>query len=170
MKKILILLTMALLLVSCSANNDSSPFDYIDQVNSTDLTAEQGGIASLGVSEEELKKQRGEPRMRMEPDKSTVILEYEDYQYSVIDGKVAGYMIVKPGMPTARQVQVGDAEARIAEMYGKDFFERKQDDIALIGYVDKDDRKLMEFSIIQDKVAAIVVSDLSLFEPSEGAQ
>lgn len=170
MKKVLILLAMALLLVSCSANNDSSPLDYVDQVNSTDLTAETGGISSLGGSEEEIKKQRGEPKMRMEPDKDTVILEYDDYQYSVIDGNIAGYMIVKPGIPTARQVQVGDAEARIAEMYGKDFFKRKQDDIALIGYVDKNNRRLMEFSIIQNKVAAIVVSDLSLFMPSEGAQ
>ncbi|GAA0391912.1 hypothetical protein [Paenibacillus motobuensis] len=166
MKKLIFIFSILMFLVSCSSKG--SPLDFMESVQSTNLSAETGGLEVLNASEQEVIAQRGEPLDRGEIQAKSdqksreVVLEYDNYQYILSEGRVVSYSL-KPGQATAKQLQIGDDEARIAELYGENYYTRKQDKLSIKGYLDKENKRVIEFIVDQNKVAMVVVSELSWF-------
>ncbi|MWC29421.1 hypothetical protein [Paenibacillus sp. MMS18-CY102] len=152
---------LAMLLVSCGAST-KTPLDYKDKVSGVDLGAENKEFAEWGLTEQQVKEHRGKPLRRLKADGETVILEYADYQYSIVNGHVAGYTLM-PKHKTAKGLQIGDRQSSIAESYGKDFYARKQKSNELIGYIDKQREQVLEFVISSDRIVAIIVSEFGMF-------
>lgn len=166
MKKLIFIFCILLFLVSCSSKG--SPLDFMERVQSTNLSAETGGLEVLNASEQEVIAQRGEPldrgeiQAKSEQKSREVVLEYDNYQYILAEGRVVSYSL-KPGRATAKQLKIGDDEARIAELYGENYYTRKQDKLSIKGYLDKENKRVIEFIVDQNKVAMVVVSELSWF-------
>ncbi len=156
---------ISLCLVSCSGKIESmnTPLDFVETVQSTDLSSETGELESLNASEQTIIEQRGEPLQRGRTDREEVVLEYLDFQYILADDRVVSYS-VKPGQMTAKQVKIGDDEERVIDAYGNDFYTREQDALSIKGYVDKGNQKVIEFLLEQNIVKMIFVSELSLFK------
>jgi hypothetical protein len=76
--------------------------------------------------------------------------------------RVIAYSL-KLGQMTAKQVEIGDDEGRIAEAYGQDYYTREQDKLNIKGYLDKENDRVIEFLVDQNKVTMIMVSKLSIF-------
>ncbi|MCM3039730.1 hypothetical protein M3201_08470 [Paenibacillus motobuensis] len=166
MKKLIFIFCILLFLVSCSSKG--SPLDFMESVQSTNLSAETGGLEFLNASEQEVIAQRGEPldrgeiQVKSQQKSREVVLEYDNYQYILAEGRVVSYSL-KPGQETAKQLKIGDDEARIAELYGENYYTRKQDKLCIKGYLDKENKRVIEFIVDQNKVAMVVVSELSWF-------
>jgi hypothetical protein len=90
------------------------------------------------------------------------VLEYMDYGYVLDKGRVVSYNL-RLGQLTAKQVKIGDNEEHIAEMYGQDYYKREQDNLNIMGYLDKENDRVIEFIIDQKKVTMILVAELSTF-------
>lgn len=164
MKKLILIIGITLFLVSCSGKggSTSSPMDFMDTVQSTDLSAETGGLEAMGSSEQKVIEQRGDPQMRGQLKGGQTVLEYKDYQYVIDKERVVSYNL-KLGQQTAKQVKIGDNEERIAEMYGQDYYKREQNMLNIKGYLDKKNDRVIEFIIDQKKVKMILVAELSSF-------
>jgi len=136
----------------------------MESVQSTNLSTETGGLEVLNTSEQEVIEQRGEPQHRGEIQRKggDVVLEYDDYQYVLAGGSVVSYSL-KPGQLTAKQLKIGDDEARIAELYGENYYTREQDKLSIKGYLDKENKRVIEFIVDQNKVAMVMVSELTMF-------
>jgi len=164
------ILCLSLLIVLCSGCSASSPLDYMERVQSTNLSEETGGLKVLNASEQEVIEQWGEPRHRIDMQQESklkggeVVLEYDNYQYVLGGGRVVSYSL-RPGQATAKQLKIGDEEGRIAELYGENYYSREQDHMRLKGYLDKENERIIEFVIDQQKVAMVIVSELSMFTP-----
>ncbi len=162
------ILCLSLLLVFCSGCSASSPLDFMERVQSTNLSEETGGLKVLNSSEQDVIEQWGEPRHRMDVQQESklkgdeVVLEYNNYQYVLEGGHVVSYSL-RPGQTTAKQLKIGDEEARIVELYGENYYSREQDNMHLKGYLDKENERVIEFVIDQQKVAMVIVSELSMF-------
>jgi hypothetical protein len=163
-KKLILIIGITLFLVSCSGKggSTSSPMDFMDTVQSTDLSAETGGLEAMGSSEQKVIEQRGDPQMRGQLKGGQTVLEYKDYQYVIDKERVVSYNL-KLGQQTAKQVKIGDNEERIAEMYGQDYYKREQNMLNIKGYLDKKNDRVIEFIIDQKKVKMILVAELSSF-------
>jgi hypothetical protein len=164
MKKLIFIIGISLFLVSCSGKGGltSSPMDFLDTVQSTDLSADTGGLKALGSSEQKVIEQRGDPQIRGQLRGGQTVLEYKDYGYVLDKERVVSYSL-KLGQLTAKQVKIGDNEERIAEMYGQDYYKREQDKLNIMGYLDKENDRVIEFIVDQKKVKMILVAELSTF-------
>jgi hypothetical protein len=167
---LLLLAAMMLALAACGAKKEAlpSPLDYIDSVTGIDLAAETGGLSDLGISEQEVVAQRGEPTFRGTLKGATswrgeVILDYEDFTYNLNGGQVDGYSL-KGDAATARQVKIGDDKSRIEAQYGKDYYVREMDQIRLMGYLDKQNGRVIEFLLENDRATVILVADFAMYE------
>jgi len=163
MRKLILIIGISLCLVSCSSKNGSTPLDFMETVQSTDLSLETGGLESFNTSEQMIIKKRGKPQQSGTTKKGEVVLEYADYQYTLAKDKIVSYS-VKPDQMTARQAKIGDHWERIAELYGQDFYTRKLDSLNIKGYIDKESQRVIEFLVEQNKVKTIIVLELSQFK------
>jgi hypothetical protein len=134
----------------------------MDTVQSTDLSAETGGLEALGSSEQKVIEQRGEPQRKGKLSGGQTVLDYKDYGYVLDQDGVVSYSL-KLGQQTAKQVKIGDDEGRIAVMYGQDYYKREQDKLNIVGYLDKVNDRVIEFIVDQKKVTMILVAKLSTF-------
>jgi|GEM_PF-2219957 hypothetical protein len=157
------LVSMTLLLAACGQDKATTPLDYKDKVEGIDLSLENPQWSEWGKSEAEVKKERGEPNRRIAQEDDSVTLEYSDYQYSLIRDSVEVYSLM-PGQETARGVKAGGPASEIEAVYGKDFYKRTQNNIDIIGYLDKKLEQSLEFIIQNGQIAAIIVSRLSMFQ------
>lgn len=171
MKKLILIFGIMLLLISCSREDSvtSSPLDFSETVQSTDLSLETGGLRTFHSSEQEIIEQQGEPLQRGVIGRNEilkggeVVLEYKGYQYVLAKDKVVSYSL-KSGQVTAKQVEIGDNASRIAELYGQNYYTREQDGSVIQGYLDKENDRVIEFILNQNKVMMVLVTELSLFK------
>src|SRR4051812_8097027 len=107
------MLGVMLLLAGCGGRGET-PLTYFDGVQSTDLSAEQGGGSEvrLGISEQELVKSQGKPLRTLNDGGRSFIFMYEAYQYTSMDDEVQGYSL-GPASKTAKGVKLGDAKADV---------------------------------------------------------
>lgn len=161
---------MALALTACGDKKEAlpSPLDYMDSVASVDLAAETGGLSDLGISEQEVVAQRGEPKLKGKLQGSTswqgdVVLDYGDFTYNLNGGRVEGYSL-NGEAATARQVKIGDDRARVETQYGKDHYVREIDQLRIWGYLDKENGRAIEFMLENDRVTMIAVADFAMYE------
>ena len=153
---------MVCALAGCSKNE--TPLTYMDQVDSTDLSAEKGGHIALGIDEQALVKQAGKPMRTLNDGGRSFIFMYDDYQYTSIDNKVVGYSL-GPASATAKGLKLGAAKSDVVKQYGDGFYTRGENGAsATIGYIDKTNRLAMEFELKDDKVKAISLTSLSMYE------
>ncbi|GMK40338.1 hypothetical protein PCCS19_33940 [Paenibacillus sp. CCS19] len=158
-----LLVGMTLMLAACGKEKSTTPLDYKDKVEGIDLSQENPQWAEWGKSEAEIKKDRGEPNRRMKQAGDNVVLEYADYQYSLIRDSVEVYVLM-PGQETAKGIKAGGPASEIANAYGKDFYKRTQNNMDIIGYIDKKLERALEFVIQNGQISTIIVSRFSLFK------
>lgn len=165
MKMLFVILCMLIILVSCSTKpaTTSSPLDFIDRVQSTDLSNETGGLKVLNSPINEVVKERGEPQSKGKLVTGETILEYADYQYILLSDKVTSYTL-KAGSLTSKELKIGDREERIYEEYGLHFYTRQQDDLGIKGYIDKENDRIIEFVLDDNQITMILVAQLSIFK------
>ncbi|RAP74627.1 hypothetical protein [Paenibacillus montanisoli] len=147
----------AMLLAGCGGKS-KTPLTYIDLVHSTDLSQELNEKVRLGVSEQELVTQAGKPERTLNNGRIFMFM-YENFQYSSLDNVVLAYS-PGPKLATAKGVKLGSAREGVEKMYGNSFYTRGD----AMGYIDKDKRLALEFAIKNDRVAAITLSSLKLYE------
>ena len=164
MKKCFALFVVLSLLTSCSGKKESrsSPLDFLSSVSSTDLREETGGPVTLGLSDAEIIEKRGEPVLRGTMHNGEYVLKYKDYQYNLVDGELAIYTF-EPGTETARHVKIGDGEEQVNQAYGEHSYKRMDGKLNLLGYMDKENEKVIEFVMSGRKVQMIMVADFGLF-------
>lgn len=167
MRKMGFVILLTLLIASCSTGKQMIPRDFIEIVESTDLSEEQALGIRIGDTEKTLIEKLGEPIDGMEqPLKGARI--YEKAQYVVEEKNVTSLMF-KEDTTTARNVQLGDSIKTIKEKYGDRFYNRKQGDFNFLGYIDKEKQWVIEFFMKRDSVLGIVVSELSFFDSAMDA-
>ncbi|WP_127531305.1 hypothetical protein [Paenibacillus kobensis] len=155
---------LTMVLISCGAER-TTPLDYTKKVNGIDLSGENWKLSDWGLTEQQVIEERGQPRRRSVVKDGTVILDYADYQYSLLGGHVQGYTLM-PQQPTAGGVKVGDAKSRVIEKYGKDYYTREQNNYQILGYLDKENELALEFVLDSGRVTVILVSEFAMFQPS----
>lgn len=150
------------MLTGCSKSE--TPLTYMDQVESTDLSAEQGGAADLGISEQELVRQKGKPIRTLNDGGRSFIFMYSDYQYTSVDNEVVGYTL-SPDSMTAKGLKLGAAKADVLRQYGDSFYTRGESgSSATIGYIDKTNTLALEFELKDGRVKNISVTLLKMYE------
>jgi hypothetical protein len=65
---------------------------------------------------------------------------------------------------TAKEIQLGDDQEHIVEQYGTEYYTRQQVGATFIGYLDKNENKVIEFAMDGNKVKLITVSEFSVIE------
>ncbi|MFF2890357.1 hypothetical protein [Paenibacillus sp. NPDC057967] len=152
-----IVLVFTLLLGACSGGGEAFELaEVYANAESTDLSAEDGGLSGWDVTQAELREQRGEPVFEGTTSKGGDLLEYEGYEYFFYKGKLQGYSI-KQGGKTAEGIGIGDGRDRIEPQYGSHFAERTQDGLNLLGYYDKENGIVLEFVLKDEKVETALV-------------
>ncbi|REE86453.1 hypothetical protein A8990_11062 [Paenibacillus taihuensis] len=149
---------LAVLLAACGGKSET-PLSVSDKVSSTDLSAEQGGDVELGMTEKELVDKLGKPERTMNDGGRTFLFMYEDYQYTTMDSKVIGYSI-GPEVATAKGLRLGDTKEQVLKQYGDEYYTLGDS----IGYIDKTKRLSLDFKLKDDKVVAINLTSLALYE------
>ncbi|MNG01376.1 hypothetical protein D3C84_843540 [compost metagenome] len=160
---------LTMVLISCGVER-TTPLDYVEKVNGIDLSGENIKLSAWGLTEQQVKEERGEPQRRSAVKDGTIILDYADYQYSLPSGHVQGYTLL-PKQSTAGGIKIGDAKSSVIEKYGKDFYTREQNNYKILGYLDKENELALEFVLDSDRVTVILVSKFALFQqpgPDEG--
>lgn len=155
---VVLLCSLAVLLAACGGKSET-PLSFIDKVSSTDLRAEKGGKAELGMTETELVDKLGKPERTLNDGGRTFLFMYEDYQYTTMDNKVLGYSI-GPKAATARGLKLGGTKDQVLQQYGDAFYTLGDS----IGYIDKTKRLSLDFKLKDDKVVAINLTSLELYE------
>ncbi|MBH5319711.1 lipoprotein [Paenibacillus sp. GSMTC-2017] len=155
MKKIVLIVVigMVLLLSACSGDKMIS-LDHYNDLESTDLSMEKGGLSKLDITEAEVKEQKGESKVTGTNNREGTVVEYDDYQYTFVEDKLIGFTF-KEGTMTGQGVKIGDPESRIAELYGNSFAQSKLEGTVVIGYRDKQLGMILEFFITDGKVSFI---------------
>jgi hypothetical protein len=169
MKKGMIVILLCLLLAACSASEPSAPQDFMDEVASTNLSAEEVGGIVLGDSKQALKVKRDQPSGRFDVlmkgadqyDAPIQSWEYEDVSYTVSQDRIMSYSLKTAD--TAKGIQLGNSIESVKDKYGDGFYNRENSDLEVIGYMDKEKEWVSEFIIDQEKVAGIMMSEWSLF-------
>ncbi|MFC5653157.1 hypothetical protein ACFPYJ_29405 [Paenibacillus solisilvae] len=157
------LVGFTLMLSACSSKPQSTPLSFVDTVESTDLTMEKGGTVALGVTEKSLVDKLGKPERTLNQGNRDFLIMYEDYQYTSRDDRIIGYSF-GPQAATAKQVKVGDRMEDVAAKYGDSYYTREQGNISFHGYIDKKNKWVLEFVVKEDRVSAIIMSELSYYE------
>ncbi|WP_308637522.1 hypothetical protein [Paenibacillus silvisoli] len=147
-----------MMLLSACGEKSKTPLTYIDMVHSTDLSAELNENVKLGISEQELVTQAGKPERTLNNGRVFMFM-YENYQYSSLDNVVLAYS-PGPALATAKGAKLGATKESVEKLYGNSFYTRD----GAIGYIDKDKRLALEFAVKDDRVAAITLSSLKLYE------
>ncbi|SEO35922.1 hypothetical protein [Paenibacillus sp. OV219] len=157
MKLVVLLCGLVVLLAACGGKTET-PLSVSDKVSTTDLSAEKGGAAELGMTEKELVDKLGKPERALNEGR-TFLLMYESYQYTTLDSKVLGYSI-GPEAATARGVKLGDSKEQVLKQYGDAYYTLGES----IGYIDKTKQLSLDFKLKDDKVVAINLASLELYE------
>ncbi|MFD0590371.1 hypothetical protein ACFQZE_20495 [Paenibacillus sp. GCM10027627] len=147
------MVTIGLLLSGCAGGQapEAIWMEPYKGITSTDLSSEKGELSAWGMTKEQVKTEQGKPDFEGSTDVGGTVLEYKGYQYLFRGGKLEG-IAFKEGGNTARQVGVGDGEGAIAESYGPNFLEREQQGFQIIGYIDQENKRILEFSLKDGKV------------------
>ncbi|AZN39311.1 hypothetical protein [Paenibacillus albus] len=157
MKLVILLCGLTVLLAACGGKTET-PLSMSDKVSSTDLSAEKAGDAEFGMTEKELVDKLGKPERAMN-DGRTFLLMYESYQYTTLDSKVLAYSL-GPKSATAKGVKLGDTKEQVLGLYGDAYYTLGES----IGYIDKTKQLSLDFKLKDDKVVAINLASLKLYE------
>jgi len=152
-----IVLVFTIILGACSSGGDGFEVaEVYANAESTDLSAENGGLSGWDVTQKEIREQLGRPVFEGTTSKGGEALEYEEYEYFFYKGKLQGYSIKQDGK-TAEGIGIGDNRDRIKEQYGAHYTERTQDEFHFFGYYDKENDILLEFVLKDEKVETVLV-------------
>ncbi|MUT66991.1 hypothetical protein [Paenibacillus sp. NEAU-GSW1] len=165
MKKVIMAIIVVLIIAACgqTEKSKSSPLDLAAAVQSTDLSSELGQLDRFNASEQEVLAALGEPELRLETKKGESVFQYSGYNYVLYGGKVV-QINVEAGQLTAKGLQIGDQAERIADVYGPNYYERNYEGLSIQGYLDKENKRVIEFIKEEERIAVIAVSDYSIFE------
>ena len=152
-----------LVLVACSSKAQVTPLSFVDTVASTDLGQEKGGAVALGVTEKSLVERQGKPERTLNQGNIDFLMMYTDYQYTSRNNKIIGYSLGLHAK-TIKEVSVGDSLSDVIRKYGDSYYKREQGSSSFYGYIDKANNWVLEFSIKNDQVTAIIMSELSYYE------
>ena len=152
-----------LLLAACSSKPQATPLSYVNAVDSTDLSKEKGGSIALGITEKSLVEQLGKPERTLNQGNMDFLIMYEDYQYTSRDDRIIGYSF-GPQAETAKHVKVGDSAEDVIAKYGDSYYTRVQGNSSFRGYIDKKNNWVLEFVLKEDRITAIIMSELSYYE------
>lgn len=167
MRKMGFFILLTLLIASCSTGKQMVPRDFIETLESTDLSEEQALGIRIGDTEQSLIEKLGEPDEGIgQPVAGARV--YEKAQYVITDKNVTS-LGLKADTKTARNVQLGDSSETVKEKYGDQFYNRKQNDFNFMGYIDKERQWVIEFFMERDSVLGIIVSELSFFDSAKDA-
>ncbi|MHA7965070.1 hypothetical protein ACX93W_13085 [Paenibacillus sp. CAU 1782] len=170
----LCLMMISVLLVSCSSPGqpdiptaESTPLDYADSVDSTDLGDELNGIGLLGAKRQEVVDKLGAPNMTGDivingKKQRAAVMEYDGFHYSLKNDSVQSFVIMSGGA-TAKGIVPGDGAEQAVEAYGSSYYTRTLGDDKLMGFIDKERDIVMEFILRDDQIALIIVSLLSSY-------
>ncbi|WP_233559484.1 hypothetical protein, partial [Halorubrum sp. Atlit-9R] len=114
---------LTLLIASCSTGKQMIPRDFIENVESTDLSEEQALGIRIGDTEQLLIEKLGEPIEGKEQPLDGARI-YEKAQYVITDKNVTS-LGFKEDTKTARTVQLGDSTKTVKEKYGDQFYNRR---------------------------------------------
>ncbi|MBP3965426.1 hypothetical protein [Paenibacillus lignilyticus] len=158
MQFIILISGLAVLLAACGGKSET-PLTFIDKVGSTDLSAEKSGDdVKFGITEKELVTALGKPQRTLNNGR-TFLFMYEEYQYTSLENVVLAYSL-GPKVATAKGVKLGDTRENAQKLYGESYYTRGN----AIGYIDKENRLALEFELKDDRIAAISVSALAMYE------
>lgn len=158
MKRIgwVILVAVLVLLGGCGGGSEEGlPIKLYESLESTDLSAEMGGLDQLDVTEEKVREAKGDPIMEGETNFG-IVLDFEDYQYTFSGEQLQGYSI-KKGTRTERGIGIGDPLERIVKAYGDRYLEREDGGRRFIGYADKEGGRIVEFVLREGRTETILV-------------
>lgn len=173
MYKWVMAILMMMWLTSCGGQevpggtaNAWTPLLYAESIASTDLSDELEGLGMLDASRQEVKAARGEPLMTGDivingKKQRPVVMEYEDYHYSLDGDRVHSFTIPQGG-ESAKGISIGNDSDQIKEAYGKDYYTRQMAQTEILGYADKENDIVIEFMLNDDKISLIMVSRLSV--------
>lgn len=152
-----IVLVFTIILGACSGGGEAFEVaEVYANAESTDLSAENGGLSGWDVTQTEIREQLGKPVFEGTTSKGGDVLEYEGYEYFFYKGKLQGYSI-KQGGKTAEGIGIGDHRDRIEGQYGANYTERTQDGLQFFGYYDKEIGIVLEFLLKDEKVGTVLV-------------
>ncbi|RJX37285.1 hypothetical protein D3P09_23305 [Paenibacillus pinisoli] len=153
----MIVLAFTILLGACSGGGEAFELaEVYANAESTDLSAEKGGLSGWDMTQTEIREQLGKPVFEGTTNKGGDVLEYEGYEYFFYKGKLQGYSIKQDGK-TAEGIGIGDNRDRIKEQYGAHYTERTQDELHFFGYYDKENGIVLEFVLKDEKVETVLV-------------
>ncbi|MCP8968626.1 hypothetical protein [Ectobacillus ponti] len=116
----------------------------------------------------------GPYHLREEVGEATPKGNYEEYQYYATDdgaelaaGKGSRSIVriqlnAPGGMTTKKGIAVGDAKEKVIKLYGSSFYNRTEQGMAIMGYVDHERRETLEFWLREERVAMLRLDDSTM--------
>lgn len=150
---------MLLLLIGC----DTSPKNKIEFYGSTksiDLSDENVKSISLNSTVTDVKNVFGEPDdvTEISSPKSKYIL-YGGIEFGVIDDEVIRYYF-NGNYQTIKEISVGDSKDKVSKAYGKNYYDRVEGGLDMMGYFDKENMINIEFGFNENKVVGVIIEKI----------
>ncbi|PLR77353.1 hypothetical protein CU633_11335 [Bacillus sp. V3-13] len=138
-------------------------YDYLNDVETTDLSNENTETITLGTTKENIIKTFGVPTSE-EGEGSIINLSYEEegLQFILENNKLFEYTLIGSRHSSGKGITVGDSKESVIEKYGKEYYLKEEySNNAQIGYFDKKTKKHIEFGLENDEVTFIKIVDMS---------
>ena len=158
----IVLLLALFVLFGCGTKDK---FELLDEMASTDLSAEGVASVQVGSSESEVLTTLGEPIVMEETKKPNAKYlsfgsskENTDLEVKIVDGKAVRYILPTAKYETEKNVSLANSKEAIIQNYGQNFYSRTDTGTEVIGYFDKEQKINIEFSF-EDSLKDILVTE-----------
>ncbi len=160
---ILALVSCTILIGGCGSKEK---MDFYEQTKSTDLSDVTIDTLTLNAKETQVKEVLGEPDFTetVEEPPSTYYIYGEDeklYDLDIrlVDGKAKRYFLAKNIVHSDLGDLIGKSEQAVFQTFGDEYYKRMDTGTNVIGYIDKQNKINMEFTV-DETVTGIILSEV----------
>ncbi|QAS51163.1 hypothetical protein [Halobacillus litoralis] len=158
-KAALVILSSCIVLFSCDPTTKDK-MEFYQQTKSIDLSSEMIDSISIHSDKDTILATFGKPDNIEEiSTPKSQYLSYDGFEFGLMESHVFRYYF-NSNHQTTRKIKDGDTKEKVIEEYGRNYYEREESGLHMMGYFDKENEMNIEFGFQGNRVTAVMVESI----------